>query len=84
MAGDESRRRDGHRSRTGALADCAAGRGVPWRCRSIVALAALIPTVGDFGLTWDEPAYRYSQVMSAQWWEQLGQVRTPGSVGEPV
>jgi hypothetical protein len=42
----------------------------------IVALATLIPTIGDFGLTWDEPAYRYSQVMSAQWWEQLGQVRT--------
>ena len=28
----------------------------------ILALAALVPTVGDFGLTWDEPAYRYSQV----------------------
>ena len=42
----------------------------------ILVLAALIPTVGDFGLTWDEPAYRYSQVMSAQWWEQLGQART--------
>ncbi|MFI5456717.1 MAG: glycosyltransferase family 39 protein [Isosphaerales bacterium] len=41
-----------------------------------IALAALVPTVGDFGLTWDEPAYRYSQVMSAQWWEQLGQVRS--------
>ncbi len=40
------------------------------------ALAALVPTVGDFGLTWDEPAYRYSQVMSAQWWEQLGQARS--------
>ena len=39
----------------------------------LVALAALVPTVGDFGLTWDEPAYRYSQVMSAQWWEQLRQ-----------
>jgi hypothetical protein len=40
------------------------------------ALVALIPTVGDFGLTWDEPAYRYSQVMSAQWWEQLGRARS--------
>ena len=38
-----------------------------------LALAALVPTTGDFGLTWDEPAYRYSQVMSAQWWEQLCQ-----------
>ena len=42
----------------------------------VVALAALIPTIGDFGLTWDEPAYRYSQVISAQWWEQLGEVRS--------
>src|SRR5262245_17884633 len=41
----------------------------------ILALAALVPTVGDFGLTWDEPAYRYSQVYSAQWWEELGNVR---------
>jgi 4-amino-4-deoxy-L-arabinose transferase-like glycosyltransferase len=40
------------------------------------ALVALIPTVGDPGLTWDEPAYRYSQVMSAQWWEQWGRVRS--------
>ncbi len=32
------------------------------------ALTALVPTTGDFGLTWDEPAYRYSQVMSGQWW----------------
>ncbi len=36
-----------------------------------LALAALVPTTGDFGLTWDEPAYSYSQVISAQWWEQL-------------
>ena len=42
-----------------------------------VALAALVPTTGDFGLTWDEPAYRYSQVVSAQWWEQW-----PGAVVE--
>jgi 4-amino-4-deoxy-L-arabinose transferase-like glycosyltransferase len=41
-----------------------------------VALAALVPTVGDFGFTWDEPAYRYSQVVSVQWWEQLGKVRS--------
>jgi len=46
----------------------------------IVVLAALVPTVGDFGLTWDEPAYRYSQVMSAQWWEQLGHARTTGDL----
>jgi 4-amino-4-deoxy-L-arabinose transferase-like glycosyltransferase len=41
-----------------------------------VALAILVPTIGDLGLTWDEPAYRYSQVMSAQWWEQLGRARS--------
>ncbi len=41
-----------------------------------VSLGALAPTVGDFGLTWDEPAYRYSQIMSQQWWEQLANVRS--------
>ncbi|MGP0066382.1 MAG: glycosyltransferase family 39 protein [Isosphaeraceae bacterium] len=41
-----------------------------------VALAALVPTVGDLGLTWDEPAYRYSQLVSIQWWEQVGRVRS--------
>ena len=50
-----------------------------WAATALVfglALAALVPTTGDFGLTWDEPAYRYSQVMSAQWWEQLAQARS--------
>ena len=37
----------------------------------IAALTVLISTIGDLGLTWDEPAYRYSQVISGQWWEQL-------------
>ncbi|HKI19640.1 MAG TPA: glycosyltransferase family 39 protein [Isosphaeraceae bacterium] len=41
-----------------------------------IALCALVPAVGDFGLTWDEPAYRYSQVMSAQWWEQWALVHS--------
>jgi hypothetical protein len=41
-----------------------------------VALAALVPTTGDLGLTWDEPAYRYSQVFSAQWWAQWPNART--------
>jgi hypothetical protein len=41
-----------------------------------IALCVLVPTVGDFGYTWDEPAYRYSQVMSAQWWEQWARVRS--------
>ncbi len=40
------------------------------------ALVVLVPTTGDIGLTWDEPAYRYSQVMSAQWWEQLRHARS--------
>ena len=57
---DEDRHRRIWRSGLGSLAVLA------------IALAALVPTVGDLGLTWDEPAYRYSQVMSAQWWEQLG------------
>jgi hypothetical protein len=50
-----------------------------WLASALVlaaALAALVPTTGDIGLTWDEPAYRYSQVLSAQWWEQLGKVRS--------
>ncbi len=37
----------------------------------VLAMAALAPTTGDIGLTWDEPSYRYSQVMSAQWWGRL-------------
>jgi dolichyl-phosphate-mannose-protein mannosyltransferase len=56
---------------------------VPWTLAVlIVVLIALIPTVGDFGLTWDEPAYRYSQVMSAHWWEQLGRARTSDELQE--
>ncbi|HEV3122273.1 MAG TPA: 4-amino-4-deoxy-L-arabinose transferase, partial [Isosphaeraceae bacterium] len=47
-------------------------------CAGVFALAlvATVPTAGDFGLTWDEPAYRYSQVISAQWWERWGSVRS--------
>src|SRR5262245_46933337 len=40
------------------------------------ALVALVPTAGDFGLTYDEPAYRYSQMLSIQWWQRLGQARS--------
>jgi 4-amino-4-deoxy-L-arabinose transferase-like glycosyltransferase len=47
-----------------------------------IALTALVPTVGDLGLTWDEPAYRFSQLMSVQWWEQLGRVRSMADVRE--
>jgi hypothetical protein len=35
------------------------------------ALLATVPTTGDIGLTWDEPAYRYSQLLSIEWWERL-------------
>ena len=35
------------------------------------------PTTGDIGLTWDEPAYRFSQLRSEQWWGRLiGAVRS--------
>ena len=43
---------------------------------------ALAPTVGDFGLTWDEPAYRYSQTFSAQWWDQVGRIHSWRDVQE--
>ena len=33
-------------------------------------------TCGDFGVTWDEPAYRQSQQRAAQWFEQVGAVRS--------
>jgi 4-amino-4-deoxy-L-arabinose transferase-like glycosyltransferase len=48
----------------------------------VLALGILVPTIGDFGLTWDEPAYRYSQIMSAQWWEQWAKVHTSRDVQE--
>ena len=48
----------------------------------IISLAVLTPTAGDFGVTWDEPAYRYSQLLSAQWWQQLGEVRSWRDVTE--
>ncbi len=52
----------------------------------LVSLLATIPTTGDIGLTWDEPSYRTSQLVSAQWWERLVQVRTRGdleALGDP-
>jgi 4-amino-4-deoxy-L-arabinose transferase-like glycosyltransferase len=42
------------------------------------ALAATVPTTGDIGLTWDEPAYRYSQLMSIQWWQRLAAAPSRG------
>jgi len=40
------------------------------------ALAATVPTTGDIGLTWDEPVYRDSQILSTRWWEQLIRARS--------
>ena len=45
-----------------------------------LALAVSLPTVGDFGLTWDEPAYRYSQQTSAEWWALLASSRSLGDL----
>ena len=39
-------------------------------------LAATVPTTGDFGLTWDEPAYRFSQQRSAEWWHRMANAKT--------
>lgn len=54
------------------------GPGWSWSVAvvGLVALALIVPTTGDFGLTWDEPAYRYCQLMSGQWWERLIQARS--------
>ena len=43
-----------------------------------------MPTTGDIGLTWDEPAYRFSQLRSAQWWERLASARSAGEWGALV
>jgi len=48
----------------------------------LVALVVTVPTAGDVGLTWDEPNYRYSQLVSAQWWERLGQSRAWSDVND--
>lgn len=45
------------------------------------AMAATVPSLGDLGLTWDEPAYRYSQIVSAQWWEGLARSRSVEELG---
>ena len=46
----------------------------------LAAFAGLAPTTGDLGLTWDEPAYRYSQIMSEQWWRRLFESRSISDV----
>ena len=54
--------------------------GRPWwlGCALVFlgALLATVPTVGDIGLTWDEPSYRTSQLVSAHWWEALAKARS--------
>ncbi len=42
----------------------------------MLGLLALVPTTGDIGLTWDEPSYRYSQILSEQWWTELAHAQT--------
>ena len=42
----------------------------------VAVLLATVPTTGDIGLTWDEPSYRTSQLVAAQWWERLALVRS--------
>lgn len=42
----------------------------------LAAVAINAPSVGDIGPTWDEPSYRYTQLMSVQWWERLAEART--------
>ncbi len=49
---------------------------------SAIALLATVPTTGDIGLTWDEPSYRTSQLVSAQWWAAWGKVRTLEDAGK--
>ena len=41
-----------------------------------IALTATVATLGDIGLTWDEPYYRTSQLISGQWWEALAKARS--------
>lgn len=70
----EGLRRVGNPAATG---DRLAGRRW-WAATGLVlvlALAAAVPTTGDLGLTWDEPAYRFSQLRSAQWWSRLSRAR---------
>jgi hypothetical protein len=68
-------RREGEEPSPG-LAHAARGLRLAALAIFATALVALVSTIADLGLTWDEPAYRYSQVKSAQWWEQWGRVRS--------
>lgn len=48
----------------------------------LAALVLIVPTTGDYGLTWDEPAYRYCQLISGQWWERLVRARSDAELQE--
>jgi 4-amino-4-deoxy-L-arabinose transferase-like glycosyltransferase len=49
-----------------------------------IALAATVPCAGDLGLTWDEPEYRHSEQLSAQWWQRLAAARSWQDVSELI
>jgi hypothetical protein len=53
-----------------------AGLGLKTWIILAISLAVVAPTAGDYGVTWDEPQYRHSQLLSVQWWRQLGEVRS--------
>ena len=71
---------------TGATAtSTTAGVSGPRRALACVlvfgaSLALTAATAGDMGVTWDEPAYRFSQLRSQLWWERLGQARSPADI----
>jgi len=44
----------------------------------LIALVVTVPTVGDFGLTWDEPTYRGCEAATRAWWARAFQA----AVGE--
>jgi hypothetical protein len=43
-----------------------------------------VPTTGDIGLTWDEPAYRFSQLRSEAWWARLAHARSRQELSDLV
>jgi 4-amino-4-deoxy-L-arabinose transferase-like glycosyltransferase len=58
-----------------------------WLLRGLVfalALAALLATLQDFGLTWDEPAYFLCQMKTVGWWKHLATARTQAELAALV
>jgi hypothetical protein len=49
-----------------------------------VALLPLVATLGDPGITWDEPVYRESQRLQAEWFSRLARARSWNDVRELV